>query len=405
MQLIAPPMPTAHTVPAPAMAAGGSNRLRSFPRPDFLTLHCLLLLGYAVLGKLFAYIGFGGLYIGEIVLGIGVCGFLLSPSRWRILRNPHLWPLLALMLWGAIRTIPYVEAYGKNALRDAAVWGYGTFAILMAARIVAQPVSVSRLAERYATYIPIFLVAAPVIWLLSTVFEVITLVVRGQPSPILKGGDLLVHLSGVIAFVHLKVRKVPTAWLLLAPIAFVVGATNRGGLLSLGVAVTLLFLVHRKTHRLVLVAVAFATVFTAAMTFDIRFKPPNRYKELSPTAVAERIKSIFVDTSLVQYEATERWRLRWWRRIVQYTFLGPYFWSGKGFGPNVAYSDGMVVSSSDPLRSPHNGHLTFLSRSGVPGFVLWLVAQGCWMIGMFTSTRVQERSIWAGAEMGEPLVG
>jgi len=275
-----------------------------------------------------------------------------------------------------------VEAYGKNALRDAAVWGYGTFAILMAARIAAHPVTVSRLADRFATFARVFLLVVPVIWLLSAAFGVIVLIVRGQIVPFLKGGDLLVHLAGVIAFIYLKVRDMPTAWLIVAPLVFAVAATNRGGLLSLGIAVTVLFLLHRRTHRVIVVTAAFATMLTAAVTFDVRFKLPDRDKELSPSAVIERFKSIFVDTSQVQYEATERWRLRWWEKIARYTFSGPYFWTGKGFGPNVAYSDGFVSQPSAPLRSPHSAHFTFLARGGIPGLALWLLVQGVWGVAM-----------------------
>jgi O-antigen ligase len=44
---------------------------------------------------------------------------------------------------------------------------------------------------------------------------------------------------------------------------------------------------------------------------------------------------------------------------------------------NLAVDDGFVVGDPDqsPLRSPHNGHLTVLARSGVPGAILWLVLQ------------------------------
>src|SRR5690606_25549056 len=33
--------------------------------------------------------------------------------------------------------------------------------------------------------------------------------------------------------------------------------------------------------------------------------------------------------------------------------------------------DGFQVNEDSSLRSPHNGHLTVLARSGVPGFALW----------------------------------
>ena len=84
-----------------------------------MTLHCLLLAGYALFGKLFAYQGLGDLYIGEIVLLVGSLVSLASPQRWLALRSWHLVPLFGLMVWGAIRTAPYISIYGVEALRDA----------------------------------------------------------------------------------------------------------------------------------------------------------------------------------------------------------------------------------------------------------------------------------------------
>ncbi|MEI9814155.1 MAG: hypothetical protein WDO18_16585 [Acidobacteriota bacterium] len=49
----------------------------------------------------------------------------------------------------------------------------------------------------------------------------------------------------------------------------------------------------------------------------------------------------------------------------------------------MADSDGFQVGSKDePLRSPHNSHLTFLARSGVPGFIFWVLIQGTWFCMM-----------------------
>jgi O-antigen ligase len=67
---------------------------------------------------------------------------------------------------------------------------------------------------------------------------------------------------------------------------------------------------------------------------------------------------------------TIEWRFRWWRKIIDYTFHGPYFWTGKGYGMNLADEDGFF-NWDHSLRSPHNGFMTILARSGVPGLLLW----------------------------------
>ena len=42
-------------------------------------------------------------------------------------------------------------------------------------------------------------------------------------------------------------------------------------------------------------------------------------------------------------------RLDWWKEIVTYTINGKYFWTGKGFGVNLADDDGFQVLSSGTL--------------------------------------------------------
>ena len=92
-------------------------------------------------------------------------------------------------------------------------------------------------------------------------------------------------------------------------------------------------------------------------------------------------------------DETKAWRLQWWGKIVDYTIHGDYFWQGKGFGVNLANSDGFQVEyDSTPLRSPHNGHLTVLARMGVPGLVLWALIHLSWLYAMVnTYLRARQR--------------
>jgi len=359
---------------------------------DFVTLLCLLLLGYAVLGKLFAYISVGPVYIGEVVLAIGIFVFLIHPRNWLIFRSRHLLPLVALMAWGLIRTVPYVSQYGVNALRDAVIWGYGWFAIIVAALIVENPAVVSRLLAHYGRFCRVFLVLTPIIWLLSMVFGVITLVIDGDQVLILKSGDLMVHLAGVIAFIYLRVRRVSITWLLLAPLVFAVSSSARAGILSLGVSLATLFLLKPRASKMIVVTGLFLATLSSAVALDVRVKVPGVRREMSAQSVVDGIRSVFVQTGTAEYDGTKRWRLLWWGKIVRDTLFGSYFWTGKGFGPNIAFSDGIVSRPGDPLRSPHNGQLTFLARSGVPGFGLWLLVQGGWLLGMLSRWRVSSRA-------------
>jgi O-antigen ligase len=109
-------------------------------------------------------------------------------------------------------------------------------------------------------------------------------------------------------------------------------------------------------------------------------------RELSVDQLSISISSVVGNSEDRNLEATKQWRLNWWREIRDYTIAGPYFWEGKGYGINLAESDGFQGGNRDePLRSPHNSHLTFLARSGVPGFILWLMLQATWAGMMFAS--------------------
>ncbi|MEP7081434.1 MAG: hypothetical protein ABI841_00505 [Chloroflexota bacterium] len=101
--------------------------------------------------------------------------------------------------------------------------------------------------------------------------------------------------------------------------------------------------------------------------------------------IIENITSVFSDVEDEGLEGTKRFRLRWWGAIVNYTVFGEYFWTGKGFGINLADADGFQANEDRSLRAPHNSHITALARMGVPGFVLWVLLQGAFGIGLLRS--------------------
>jgi hypothetical protein len=142
------------------------------------------------------------------------------------------------------------------------------------------------------------------------------------------------------------------------------------------------------------------TLVTVMAAFDFRVTVPGTTRELSVQQLGENLQSVIGSTSSSDLEGTRQWRLIWWQRIIDYTVFGPYFWMGKGYGVNLADSDGFQVGTRDePLRSPHSSHLTFLARSGVPGFVLWVAVQITWASLMFKSyfqARRQEAKVWVG---------
>ena len=369
----------------------------------YLTWHVWVLLGYALLGRGFAYLGFAPLYVGEITLALGLIAWGLNRNALKVF---GLLPALLLggfMLWGCIRTLPYYSVHGMDALRDAVTWGYGLFALIIATLLIAKPERLRVLIERYQRFIILFAALVPVSWLLTVVYSAAVPHLFGAPVSIvhIKGGDTLVHLAGSVAFL---LSGLGTASLFLIVMTFVnfalTASMTRGGMFAFLGAISVVALLrplNAKLWRMLAVGLLVIVVF-AASGLSVQF--PGQTRELSFEQIAANLSSASGEADTGDLDETRDWRLRWWDKIVDYTFYGNYFWTGKGYGVNLANEDGFQVDVDDEsLRSPHNGTLTILARSGVPGLVLWGLVQLSWAIGMLVGyyrSRLRGEGRWAG---------
>ena len=64
-------------------------------------------------------------------------------------------------------------------------------------------------------------------------------------------------------------------------------------------------------------------------------------RPVSAHQIVENAKSI-LGQSGQQTEGTKKWRLNWWDMIINDTLYGPSFWTGRGFGLNLADADGFA---------------------------------------------------------------
>ena len=216
----------------------------------------------------------------------------------------------------------------------------------------------------------------------------------GTSVPLFEGkaGDVGVHLAGIAAFMLAGLygatpgsRTVPDfiVWLLWFPAATIVATQTRGGLLAIALAGLTVFLVRPSARWLRVVAIAFAVLVVAIAVnpvFDV-----GRERAISVTPLLSNVTSLFDETGDETLDGSRRWRLAWWGAIVEYTVDGPYFWTGKGYGVNLADDDGFQVAEvglETSLRAPHNGHMDILARTGVPGIVLWILLNAVWLLVM-----------------------
>jgi hypothetical protein len=119
---------------------------------------------------------------------------------------------------------------------------------------------------------------------------------------------------------------------------------------------------------------------------------PPKGRPATLQQMVDNLLSIFGPSSDGGLEGSKQFRLAWWGEILDYTVFGKYFWTGKGFGVNLADDDGFQSTVDHSLRSPHNSHVTVLARMGVPGLVLWLILQGAFGIGLMRATLSHRRA-------------
>src|SRR5262249_8337434 len=119
----------------------------------YLILLSAALLGYAVLGKGFAYIGFPPLYAGEIAPLAGSVVLLLTALIIATLGTLGSVLLAANIAWTLLRTLPFVQSYGFDALRDSVVVMYGGFAFVVIAILLEDGRRVNTLVRYYGTFV------------------------------------------------------------------------------------------------------------------------------------------------------------------------------------------------------------------------------------------------------------
>jgi hypothetical protein len=223
----------------------------------------LLLLGYMFLGRGFAHIEAGPVFIGDVVLVVGIVVTSIAIVRWR-LRPQLTWTvglLIAFVALGAVHTLPYLGTYGMDALRDGVLWAYAAFALIV--YVVADRRTVLSGFRAYGWVVPVFALWLPICWNLFRIFSLDIDPNRpGDTVPLVffKGGDMAIHVVGAIAFLIIGATAtvswrtlvwrtlvfVPLLWTI-----FVAGTSNRGALLTaiVGVVAIAVFAGRNRNWR------------------------------------------------------------------------------------------------------------------------------------------------------------
>jgi hypothetical protein len=353
------------------------------------------------LSKPFAYLHVPGtpIYVGELVMAIGI----LEARRHRgtvravVASSALLKTVLVFAGFCALRLASSLTAYRLDAVRDAALFYYAGFAILVATAVELDPGFLVRLLRRYYRAIPWFVVWAPLSSVLARLGFGGDVFIPGTNVPVnnFKPGDICVHLSLAVLFLWFGVGRVTglrqRRYDHLVAIAgvfglFIVGTQSRGGMVS-GTIMIVTFgvlLIQRRLRPGVLgrttlaVALGVAALGLSGLKFELGAR------DISYQQITRNVLSVG-GRAATDLDATAEWRKRIWGRVIDDTLTPENAFGGRGFGPNLydRYRD----PATDPefgLRNPHNSHLSVLARTGVTGVVLWTTI---WVAFAWTSYR------------------
>ena len=201
----------------PDTQAATANTLKSKSRgalaegDRYLALLAIVLLGYALMGKGFAYLGFPPLYVGEIAILIGIVVFLrIGAFAGAVATLPGLL-LVALMAWVLVRTLPFVGLYGVDSLRDSVVVIYGCFAFFVIGLLLEDARRINAVVRYYGIMLASFPAIPVGFWLTKYWVDYIPRLYG--PVPIVEIGSSAVgtHLAGAMVFVLIGYRKVPSS--------------------------------------------------------------------------------------------------------------------------------------------------------------------------------------------------
>ena len=373
----------------------------------------LVLLGYAVFDKGFAY-----LFLGEALLVTGILIFLRSTRFSVLFSDPVVLLWLIFAGWGAYRTLPFLSQYGVQAVRDAVLWGYGFLVVALAAFL--DRAHLSRASIAYKKFLIWFLPLYPVLLLFSEAYRDLQPTIPwsdGVPVLFIKAGDIGVHLAGAALFllIFASPRRAYDAGSLSVSallrfmgwsLAFVfVAISNRSGLLAIILPLLLLTILRMRGlfTRVALLCVMSVILVAGVLGSDL-ISVQSKGRSFTLDQVSENLGSIVGSGSAANTEGTKQWRLVWWGNIVRDTVFGLNFWSGRGFGVNlfVEYGPTRVASEDVSVRSPHNGSITVLARMGVVGLGLWIALNGLFGVRLFLSYRRSMRrglKFWSNLQL------
>lgn len=347
-------------------------KLRQFYLNWFVFVYAL----YCYFNKGVAYT-----YLAEITLVIGVLIFIKNYRSISINWDRKTKILLCLLLIDNLYVLRGFKQYGiVDTLRDSFIFNYSCFVWIIFLFKDQFDLFKSKIAQVYKWF-PLIVTLGFLLKSFIPFFAEFSLF--GEiPFLMYKNGDLGVQLLVATFFLmngqtKLSKRFAIVNFILIGYLFLIAATYNRGGMLSFIVGLaTFLYYVRKtdlaKRYFSYIKFVPVVLFIALPIYLNTKINEKDQERKIGIEQLTQNITSIFnQEAEKTDLNDNVFWRLAWWGKIVDYTFLGPYFLNGKGLGVNLSIDDEIEVEG-DKLRSPHNFHLNILARFGVPIFFLWL---------------------------------
>jgi len=366
----------------------------------YLVLLSGMLLGYAILGKGFAYLGIPPIFVSEIALLAGFVILLRTGCLIAALTTRPSLILAATMAWVMLRTLPFIGVYGFDALRDSVVIMYGGFAFIVITLVLEDGQRINKILRYYGIFLSIFIPVIPFVYALDRYMEDYIPHLPGSDVPLflVRPGEVSVHLAGCAVFALAGFCKLGPLRIILFLVTAMLVSLSRGPMLAFVLPTVFAILMLGKLRQLLVALVAALLILCSAYAVETessysRKESLTDNRPLTAHQIVDNVASIYGQSG-EDTQGTKTWRLDWWDIIIKDTVFGPHFWTGRGFGLNLADADGFQ-DRADPdtplLRNPHNVQMTMLARAGVPGVALWAAILAAWfgmvMHAMLTARR------------------